>query len=108
MSATIILLSGQLGAGKTTLVKSALPEFNVTSPTFSITNQYSETIFHIDLYRIQKEYEFENLGLEEILLESKNLVFIEWPCRLPNYILDLIQNPIHIEIDGASHKCKLK
>ena len=81
----IILLKGELGTGKTTLVKSILKnlgiEENITSPTFSIVNQYSTSnhlINHFDLYRIKSLKELDVIGFEEYL-DNEGISFIEWP-----------------------------
>jgi tRNA threonylcarbamoyladenosine biosynthesis protein TsaE len=81
----IILISGEMGAGKTTLIKEVLKGLNVvdniSSPTFSIINEYKtsndDIIYHIDLYRIKNISEIEGIGLFEYL-ESGNSCFIEW------------------------------
>ena len=81
----IILISGEMGAGKTTLIKEVLKGLNVvdniSSPTFSIINEYKtsndDIIYHIDLYRIKNINEIEGIGLFEYL-ESGNSCFIEW------------------------------
>lgn len=83
---SIFLLEGDLGAGKTTLVQSMCAflgvEEAVTSPTFSLVNEYQSpsqgTIYHMDLYRLEKEEDLVQIGLEEYL-DSGNLCFIEWP-----------------------------
>ena len=81
----IILLKGELGTGKTTLIKSILKnlgiEENITSPTFSIVNQYSTSnllINHFDLYRIKSLKELDVIGFEEYL-DNEGITFIEWP-----------------------------
>ena len=81
----IILLKGELGTGKTTLIKSILKnlgiEENITSPTFSIVNQYSTSnllINHFDLYRIKSQKELDVIGFEEYL-DNEGISFIEWP-----------------------------
>ena len=80
----IVLLYGDLGAGKTYLVKRIVKHLNisseVTSPSFSIINQYgaSRKVFHLDLYRIKNKQEIINTGFEEIL-NSDAIVLIEWP-----------------------------
>ena len=96
----IVLLHGEMGAGKTTFVTWALQGLDamVTSPTFSIINQYEPNIFHIDLYRVQNPDEFENLGLGEILTDS-NIVFIEWAKNLPAKYQELIPAGIEILIE---------
>ena len=93
INSNIILLSGEVGAGKTTLIKEILKILkvndNVNSPTFSIINEYlsddKKTIYHIDLYRIKNIDELHSIGLFEYL-ESNNLCFIEWGNMIENKI----------------------
>jgi tRNA threonylcarbamoyladenosine biosynthesis protein TsaE len=85
----LILLSGDLGAGKTTLTKGiaaglgAAREDDVTSPTFTLVHKYegSTRVYHVDLYRIENLHDFETLGLEDIFSEQA-VVIVEWPDRL--------------------------
>lgn len=85
----LILLSGDLGAGKTTLTKGiaaglgAAREDDVTSPTFTLVHKYegSRRVYHVDLYRIEDLHDFETLGLEDIFSEQA-VVIVEWPDRL--------------------------
>jgi tRNA threonylcarbamoyladenosine biosynthesis protein TsaE len=85
----LILLSGDLGAGKTTLTKGiaaglgAAREEDVTSPTFTLVHKYegSTRVYHVDLYRIEDLHDFETLGLEDIFSEQA-VVIVEWPDRL--------------------------
>ena len=110
----IILLKGELGAGKTTLIKSILKNLgvkeNVTSPTFSIINQYvipNGLINHFDLYRIKSEIELDIIGFDEYL-ESKVLCFIEWPEIAMSKIVDNYLE-IYIKlIDEKTREIKLK
>ena len=88
----IILLRGELGSGKTTLVKSVLKKMGVndcvTSPTFSIVNEYDfseNIIYHFDLYRIEKIEELDIIGFEDYIY-SQNICFIEWPEIVLNNI----------------------
>ena len=81
----IVLLKGDLGSGKTTLIKSILKKLGVNdeikSPTFSIVNEYdhpSGPIYHFDLYRIEKIDELDVIGFEEYI-DNCNICFIEWP-----------------------------
>lgn len=82
----VVLLRGDLGAGKTTLVKGiaeafeAAEEEDVTSPTFTLVHEYRgprATLYHIDLYRIDTERELDTLGLDD-MMESGNVLLIEW------------------------------
>lgn len=82
---TIFLFEGDMGSGKTTLIKQVVKDIgiseNVKSPTFSLVNEYIENdliIFHFDLYRINKENELDSIGFYEYL-DSGKLCFIEWP-----------------------------
>ena len=85
----IILFHGDLGAGKTTLIKSLVSklgsEDTVSSPTFSIVNEYATTdnnvILHFDLYRLNSEEEAFDIGIE-VYLERDCWKFIEWPERI--------------------------
>jgi tRNA threonylcarbamoyladenosine biosynthesis protein TsaE len=85
----LILLSGDLGAGKTTLTKGiaaglgAAREDDVTSPTFTLVHKYdgATRVYHVDLYRIDGFHDLETLGLEDIFSENA-VVIVEWPDRL--------------------------
>jgi tRNA threonylcarbamoyladenosine biosynthesis protein TsaE len=85
----LILLSGELGAGKTTLTKGiaaglgAAREDDVTSPTFTLVHKYdgATRVYHVDLYRIDGRHDLETLGLEDIFSEQA-VVIVEWPDRL--------------------------
>jgi tRNA threonylcarbamoyladenosine biosynthesis protein TsaE len=86
-----VLLIGNLGAGKTTLVKgiaaargAAEPD-EVSSPTFPLIHEYGDParVFHVDLYRLDTEREVLSLGLDE-LIDRKGLTLIEWGERFPN------------------------
>jgi tRNA threonylcarbamoyladenosine biosynthesis protein TsaE len=86
----VVLLIGQLGAGKTTLAKgivkglgAAAPE-EVSSPTFTLVHEYGAgpRVYHIDLYRIENARELATLGLDE-LLERDAAVLVEWGERFP-------------------------
>ena len=87
----IVLLCGDLGAGKTTLVKGMMEGFgaaraqDVTSPTFTLVHEYRAaraTLYHIDLYRVDSERELETLGLDD-LLAPNSILLIEWGEKFP-------------------------
>ena len=90
--ATVVLLSGDLGAGKTTMTQVIGKNFGVEkvmqSPTFVIMRSYKlenkvfEHLVHIDAYRLESESEIEKLGFQEIISNPKNLVLIEWPEKI--------------------------
>ena len=96
----IWIFRGDLGSGKTTLIKSICKELgypgHVTSPSFSLINEYSigseEVIYHFDFYRLDDEEEAYQLGLDEYFY-SDQLCLIEWPERVPSFIPEK-----HIEI----------
>jgi tRNA threonylcarbamoyladenosine biosynthesis protein TsaE len=83
---SIVLLRGDLGAGKTTMVKGIAEGFqaakaeDVTSPTFTLIHEYrgpAVTLFHIDLYRIDTQRELDTLALDD-LMTAKSILLIEW------------------------------
>ncbi len=81
----LLLLSGDLGAGKTTLTKGivsglgAAREEDVTSPTFTLVHKYENgtRVYHVDLYRVVSFQDFETLGLEDVFSE-RAIVIVEW------------------------------
>src|ERR1700743_999504 len=83
----IFLFYGDMGAGKTTLIKSLCKalgsDVNITSPTFSIVNEYSgpHKIYHFDFYRLKNQTEALDIGCEEYFY-SGNYCFIEWPSQI--------------------------
>lgn len=86
----VVLLIGELGAGKTTLAKgivhglgAAEPE-EVASPTFTLVHEYGHgpRVYHVDLYRIDRPEELETVGLDEIL-DRQAVVLVEWGERFP-------------------------
>jgi tRNA threonylcarbamoyladenosine biosynthesis protein TsaE len=87
----LVLLRGDLGAGKTTLVKGlaaafeAAAEEDVTSPTFTLVHEYrgpKATLYHIDLYRIDTPRELETLALDDLRSEN-SILLIEWGEKFP-------------------------
>ncbi len=90
----IILFEGDMGVGKTTLIKTLVgllgSEDLVSSPTFSLVNEYkgiNDNIFHFDLYRIDDEEELYNFGIETYIY-SNDYVFVEWPNLLKPLLQD--------------------
>jgi len=90
----LVLLRGDLGAGKTTLVKGiaaafeAAAEEDVTSPTFTLVHEYRgprATLYHIDLYRIDTPRELETLGLDD-LRSDNSVLLIEWGEKFPRFV----------------------
>jgi len=106
--ATVVTLSGDLGSGKTTFVQGAAAALGVservTSPTFVIENvyrlegQHFERLIHIDAYRLQSERELERLGWNELVLDPKNLILLEWPERVAGLIPE---RALRISLVGA-------
>jgi len=90
----LVLLRGDLGAGKTTLVKGiaaafeAAAEEDVTSPTFTLVHEYrgpKASLYHIDLYRIDTPRELETLGLDDLRSEN-SILLIEWGEKFPRLL----------------------
>jgi len=88
----LVLLIGDLGAGKTTLAKGiaegrgAAPRDDVSSPTFPLIHEYGDpvSVYHIDLYRLDEQRQVEALGIDE-LLDREALVLVEWGERFPRF-----------------------
>jgi tRNA threonylcarbamoyladenosine biosynthesis protein TsaE len=84
---TLVLLSGDLGAGKTQITRWCLEALGVTdvaSPTFAIHHRYEPLgIDHVDLYRLETEGELEDTGFWDLFDRPDGLVFVEWADRLP-------------------------
>ena len=90
----VVLLSGELGSGKTTLTKGivsglgAASEEDVTSPTFTLVHVYGQAersvskVYHVDLYRIENFRDFETLGMEDVF-EKPGILIVEWAERFP-------------------------
>jgi tRNA threonylcarbamoyladenosine biosynthesis protein TsaE len=108
----VIALHGEMGAGKTTFVSAVCKTLGiddaVSSPTFSIINQYTngkKIIFHIDLYRLKDEEEAIQAGVEDCLF-SGNSCFVEWPDRAAAIFPD---DTLHVKISvGENNSRKIE
>ena len=94
-SARVVILRGDLGAGKTTLVKGiaeglhAASQDDVTSPTFTLIHEFRGpelNLFHVDLYRLDTLRELDTLGLDELFAGDRNLVLLEWGEKFPRFV----------------------
>jgi tRNA threonylcarbamoyladenosine biosynthesis protein TsaE len=90
----LVLLRGELGAGKTTLVKGiaaafqAAAEEDVTSPTFTLVHEYRApevVLYHIDLYRVDTLRQLETLGLDDLIADN-SILLIEWGEKFPRFV----------------------
>jgi len=104
----ILLFNGEMGAGKTTLIKEIVKQLGVqevaNSPTFSLVNEYQtdkgETIYHFDFYRINNEEEAFDIGIEEYFY-SNAWCFIEWGNKVENLLpLEIININISVGNDN--------
>ena len=99
-----LLFYGQMGVGKTTLIKELCKSLgvldNISSPTFSLVNEYqtanNDKVYHFDFYRIEDEEEAYDIGIEDYF-DSKNWCFVEWPENIENLLpLDAVE--IHLSL----------
>ncbi len=106
----VVLLAGDLGAGKTTLTKGivegrgAATADDVSSPTFTLIHEYGNpvSVYHVDLYRLETEQEARRLGLDD-LFEQEGLVLIEWGERFPD-LMPENRTVIRIRSLGEDHR----
>jgi tRNA threonylcarbamoyladenosine biosynthesis protein TsaE len=91
----LVVLRGEVGAGKTTLVKGiaaalgAASEEDVTSPTFTLVHEYAGPkvrVYHLDLYRLETERELATLGIDEMAAQPDALVLVEWGERFESIV----------------------
>lgn len=107
----LIAFYGEMGMGKTTLIKAVCQQLqvedNIQSPTFSIVNQYQsgngEIIYHFDFYRMKNEEEALDFGVEEYFY-SGNYCFMEWAEKIPNL---LPENTVRVLISQKENKKRL-
>ena len=106
---TVVALRGEMGAGKTTLIREIVAQLGatdtVTSPTFALVNQYkgsgNRTIYHFDFYRIEELREAYDLGYEEYFY-SGDICLVEWPEKIePLLPENTIQVRITVDSDTA-------
>jgi len=107
----VILFHGNMGVGKTTLIKALAKELGVkdatSSPTFSLVNEYqierNQYVYHFDVYRLKNETEAMDMGIDEYLY-SGNWCFIEWAEKIPNLIPEK-HSTINLSqaVDGKRH-----
>lgn len=107
-----VFLSGELGVGKSTFVRSAIVHLGfsgaVKSPTFSLLESYNVSdrrIYHMDLYRLHDADELEFIGFRDLLVDADYL-FIEWPERASDY-LPAATSTIQIDYDRVGRKISL-
>jgi tRNA threonylcarbamoyladenosine biosynthesis protein TsaE len=93
IQSNVILMDGEMGSGKTTLIKEIVRQLGskdeVSSPTFALVNEYKtpdKTIYHFDLYRLNDEIEALDFGIEEYLSDPNAYVFIEWADVIENLL----------------------
>ena len=111
MPPKLVLLRGDLGAGKTTLVKGiaaafdAAAEEDVTSPTFTLVHEYrapQANLYHIDLYRVDTPRELETLGLDDLRSED-SILLIEWGEKFPRL---LRERDVEISLEWEGENCR--
>ena len=106
----ILLFYGEMGVGKTTLITSLAKQLGVTetvsSPTFSIVNEYrtldNKVLYHFDAYRLNQEEEILDIGFEEYL-DQGDWIFIEWPEKIGRFIPENSQK-IHISMNEIGER----
>jgi tRNA threonylcarbamoyladenosine biosynthesis protein TsaE len=113
----VVVLAGELGAGKTTLVKGWVEALGmgkageVTSPTFALMHEYSsksgKKLYHLDLYRLETERELASVGLEEIAEEPGALVLVEWGDKFQS-VMEIADAVVAIKASGGERSLLLR
>lgn len=106
----VVALHGEMGAGKTTFINALCKQLQVTdavsSPTFSIINQYqtktADIVYHLDLYRLKSEEEAVMAGVEDCYY-SGHICFVEWPEKA---VTLLPENTLHCYLSLAGHNAR--
>ena len=107
-SAKIFIFNGEMGSGKTTIIKALIKELgykgNVSSPTFSLINEYfnGDKIYHFDFYRIKNRNELLDIGIDEYI-SSNNWCFIEWPSLIVDMLPDK-HIELNIDVISSDHR----
>ncbi len=105
----VLLFYGKMGVGKTTLIKEIVKQLNVedlvSSPTFSLVNEYhtneGETIYHFDFYRIEKEEEALDIGIDDYFYNNE-WCLVEWPEKVKNLLpLNAVEIHLSLNDDGS-------
>ena len=111
----VLLFYGKMGVGKTTLIKEIVKQLKVedlvSSPTFSLVNEYhtneGETVYHFDFYRIEKEEEALDIGIDDYFYNNE-WCLVEWPEKVKN-LLPLNAVEIHLSMnDDESRNIRIK
>lgn len=104
----VVLLDGNLGAGKTQMVRwlcAALGAYATASPTFAIHNEYKVllgTIDHVDLYRVKSDADLEASGFWDLLRGDQAMMFVEWAERLPANVWPREWTRVRLRLEKAS------
>lgn len=114
LTSKVVLVNGEMGAGKTTMIKALCQALNspdvVSSPTFSLINEYrtanNDPLYHFDCYRIESEEEAYDFGAEEYL-HSGHLCFIEWSENIASLLPEESNALMIVKIDATTRKITL-